>query len=248
MTPSPHKVGILGGMGPAAGTDFARTFVGACEALLRERGEPISDQAYPEHWLAQLPVPDRTRALAGEGPTPLHGLIKALQQLSAVGARTVAMACNTAHAWHEELQHHCPELELLHIVRETTLQLAIDGVRSVGLMATLGTHRSGLYERVLTHAGIRCHVPNADGQLRVMRGITEGVKGGNLPLAHECFERVAGELVQRHGVRTLLLACTEIPLVLKDLPAHPAVRLVDPAAILARVLAERAYATHAALV
>ena len=36
MNPSPRTVGILAGMGPAAGVDFVRLFVGACEAWLRE--------------------------------------------------------------------------------------------------------------------------------------------------------------------------------------------------------------------
>ena len=56
-------VGILAGMGPAAGVDFARLFLQSCDACLLERGQPINDQAYPEHWLAQVPIVDRTRAL-----------------------------------------------------------------------------------------------------------------------------------------------------------------------------------------
>jgi aspartate racemase len=55
-------------------------------------------------------------------------MLKALRQRSALGARSVAVACNTAHAWHEELQARCPDIELLRIVRETTRQLAIEGV------------------------------------------------------------------------------------------------------------------------
>ncbi|MFZ3117300.1 MAG: aspartate racemase, partial [Variovorax sp.] len=53
-------VGILGGMGPAAGADFVRLFVDACAQHMRAVGEPVRDQAFPEHWLAQVPVPDRT--------------------------------------------------------------------------------------------------------------------------------------------------------------------------------------------
>ncbi len=60
----PATVGILGGMGPAAGVDFARLFVQACERCLREAQRPVRDQAFPAHWMAQLPVVDRTAALA----------------------------------------------------------------------------------------------------------------------------------------------------------------------------------------
>lgn len=54
---APHVVGILGGMGPAAGSDFSRLFVNACEAVLVARGEPVTDQACPEHWLAMVSRP-----------------------------------------------------------------------------------------------------------------------------------------------------------------------------------------------
>ncbi|HEY3049238.1 MAG TPA: amino acid racemase [Polaromonas sp.] len=238
---APHVVGILGGMGPAAGSDFSRLFVNACEVVLVARGEPVTDQAFPEHWLAQVPLPDRTEALLGEKETPLPGMLKALRQLSALGARSVAVACNTAHAWHEELQARCPDIELLHIVSETTRQLAIEGVTAVGLMATVGTHRLGLYEASLGRAGIRHYVPSAEEQALVMRGIVQGVKGGDLPLARACFEEVAGHLALRHGIKTLVLACTEIPLALQSVPGHPEVRLVNPADTLAKALADRAY-------
>ena len=56
----PAMVGILGGMGPAAGVDFARLFVQACEQCLRDARRPVRDQAFPAHWLGQLPIVDRT--------------------------------------------------------------------------------------------------------------------------------------------------------------------------------------------
>ena len=237
----PGTVGILGGMGPAAGVDFIRLFVQACETLLKTHGEQVNDQAFPEHWLVQVPVPDRTAALLDGGATPLTGMQRGLRLLDSVGVKAVAIACNTAHAWHKELQQGCPQLELMNIVEQTIQALAIDGVESVGLLATLGTHRTGLYETALARAGIRCHIPRPHEQWQVMHGILEGVKAGNLPLAVECFTRVAEELVKRHGITTLVLACTELPLALATLPSYPEVQLIDPAKVLAHALAERAY-------
>lgn len=237
----PATVGILGGMGPAAGADFARLFVQACEAHLKARGGVVSDQAFPEHWLAQVPVPDRTAALLNQGTTPLPGMTAALHRLALLGAKAVAVACNTAHAWHEEMQRSCPDVELLHIVEQTAEDMARDGVQATGLIATLGTHRTGLYEAALRRHGIQCHVPRPEEQATVMHGIVDGVKAGDLPLAQACFEHVATALVQRGGVSTLVLACTEIPLALRKLPDYPQVRLVNPAELLAQALAVRAY-------
>ena len=74
-----------------------------------------------------------------------------------------------------------------------------------------------------------------------MRGIYHGVKRGDMTLAHACFAQVAEALARRHGLSTLVLGCTEIPLALNAVPAISGLALVDPAALLARALAQRAY-------
>ncbi|MES2188780.1 MAG: amino acid racemase [Pseudomonadota bacterium] len=237
-------VGILGGMGPAAGADFARLFVAACTEHLQRSGMPVSDQAFPEHWLAQVPVPDRSAALGQPGfggHQPLEPMLQAMGKLAALGAQTVAVACNTAHVWHGELQQRFPQIEVLHVAREVARILAARGVLAVGLLATEGTYRAGLYDQALKQVGLACHVPEAVEREQLMRGIYEGVKMGDMALARECFTRVAEALARRHGLTTLILGCTEIPLALSAVPAMPGLDLVDPAILLARTLARRAY-------
>ncbi|MDQ3272417.1 MAG: amino acid racemase [Pseudomonadota bacterium] len=237
-------VGILGGMGPAAGADFARLFVQACADLMRELNIPISDQAFPEHWLAQVPVPDRSAALESTdlgAHQPLDPMLQAVGKLAALGATTVALACNTAHAWHGALQERFPQIEVLHVAREVARTLAARDAREVGLLATEGTYRAGLYAQALRQAGLICHTPLPAERERLMQGIYEGVKAGNLVLARDCFSDVARALAERHSLSTLILGCTEIPLVLRAVPGMSDLELVDPADLLARALARRAY-------
>ena len=101
-------VGILGGMGPAAGVDFVRLFVEACAQQLRSRGDAVRDQAFPEHWLAQVPVPDRSGALeslALGAHQPLEPMLQALGRLAALGSRAVAIACHACAVLHLSLIH-----------------------------------------------------------------------------------------------------------------------------------------------
>lgn len=250
---TPHTVGILGGMGPAAGADFARLFVQACAAHLQALGLPVSDQSFPEHWLAQVPVPDRTAALdtpsAGllGAHQPLDPMLQALGKLAALGATAVAVACNTAHAWHGLLQQRFPQIEVLHVAREVAQALRAQGVREVGLLATAGTYRTGLYGDVLREAGIVCHLPTTAERERLMHGIYQGVKVNDLALARRCFEPVARGLAERHGLSTLILGCTEIPLALPAVAGHAQLQLMDPASVLAQALARRAYMAHAGI-
>ena len=237
-------VGILGGMGPAAGADFVRLFVQACADHMRELRIPVSDQAFPEHWLAQVPVPDRSIALESPGlndDQPLEPMLQAMGKLAALGATSVAVACNTAHAWHGALQNRFPQLEVLHVAREVAQTLAGRGVKEVGLLATMGTYRSGMYDDAFHQAGLQCHLPLMEEREHLMHGIYKGVKVGNMALAQDCFASVAKAIARRHGLSTLVMGCTEIPLALGTLTEMADLDLVNPADSLARALALRAY-------
>jgi aspartate racemase len=240
----PSAVGILGGMGPAAGADFVRLFVDACTQVLLALGAPVTDQSYPEHWLAQVPVPDRSLALRQASELrarPLEAMRQVAARLGALGVRTVAIACNTAHAWHASLQASFPDLEVIDGVREVARQLAHRGVRDAGLLATEGTYSSGIYQAALEAAGVRCHVPLPGEQQALMEGIYRGVKGGDIALARRHFSQVARALADRHDLGTLIMGCTEIPLALDPGPPLAGLELVDPARAAARLLAMRAY-------
>ncbi|WP_313077391.1 amino acid racemase [Melaminivora sp.] len=238
-----RTVGILAGMGPAAGADFARLFVLACEDWLRAHGHAVVDQAYPAHWMAQLPIADRTRALADpQAPQPLAALAQGLAQLAGLGARAVAMPCNTAHAWHAALQRQVPQVELLHMPQETAAELRRRGLDRVALLATEGSYRIGLYEQAFAAQGIACVLPGEAARQWLMEGIYGGVKAGDLVLAQQRFVQAGAQLRAQHGDIALAMACTEIPLALPQAPEAQGWTLVDPTAILAASLARRAYA------
>ena len=237
-------VGILGGMGPAAGADFARLFVAACADHMRGHGMAVTDQAFPEHWLAQVPVPDRSTALSTPGlggHQPLESMLQAMGKLAALGVTSIAVACNTAHVWHGELQERFPQIEVLHVAREVARTLAARGVCQVGLLATTGTYCAGLYDQAFSNAGLQCHSPTLQEREQLMHGIYSGVKVGDMALAHRAFTGVAEALARRHGLQTLVLGCTEIPLALTSVPSMTNLDLIDPAKLLAQALAQRAY-------
>lgn len=236
-------IGILGGMGPAAGVELARLFVQACERRLCQAGCAVVDQAYPEHYLAQLPVPDRTASLLAPAMAldPEAEMKRALGRLVTAGATTVGIACNTAHAWHGKLQGAFPAVELLHVAQEVMQLLIARGITRVGLLATRGTYLSGVYGQLLAQAGVFCAVPTDTEREALMEGIYRGVKAGDRALALERFRSVAAAMIGRHGLDCLILGCTEIPLVLDEAALKSPALLIDPAVVLADALAARAF-------
>lgn len=248
MTPGvmapPRAVGILGGMGPAAGADFVRLFVHACTSYLQSHNQPVRDQAYPEHWLVQMPIPDRTQALNGipqAANDPAPHMLQGIGRLAALGVRSVAVACNTAHVWHAQLQTLFPQLTILHIAEETARYLHAQGARQAIVLATAGTYQTGLYDKALQVAGIKALVPDAAGIAQLMQGIYDGVKQGDVALAAQRFGAVLAGMRQQYGDVPVVMGCTEIPLALPQAPEAQGAVLIDPAWILAQALARQAY-------
>ena len=236
-------VGIIGGMGPMAGAEFLRLFLGECAVLIGGRGEAVNDQRFPPHYVFQHPVPDRTAALrGGAGPygEVLASLSRQMRDLRRLGAAAVALACNTAHAWHGELQALHTDIELLHMGDVAARHLRDADESRVALLSTAGTVQSGIYARSCAAHGVQCIEPEPAELDLLMDGIYGGVKAGDIERGRACFAQAVARMQARTGAKAFLMACTEIPLALRAADVDAACRLYDPARLSARALAQRA--------
>jgi aspartate racemase len=228
------KVGVVGGVGPAATVDFMQKLV---------RSTPATrDQEHIKLLVEQNPqIPDRTDNLLGDGPDPTVSLYATCKKLEAGDVDIIAIPCNTAHAFVERIQPYLnvPIVNMLTVSVEY-LRATFPELREVGLLATTGTIMSGVYRKALEVHGLRQVVPSDGLQARVMNAIygERGVKAGFL--AGECIGDVTAavdELSER-GVEVILLGCTELPLLLPEGKMYSGgggvVNLVDPTEILAR--------------
>lgn len=228
------KVGVLGGVGPAATVDFMAKLV---------RNTPAAcDQDHIRIMVEQNPqIPDRTAALLGNGDDPTLALYAACKTLEDGGADLIAIPCNTAHAFVERIQ---PSLSI-PIVNMLTctadyLHESFSGLREVGVLATSGTLASRVYERSLEARGFVQVAPGEAAQARLMNAIygPKGAKAGFT--SGECCEDLAAAVddLVAQGVQVIVLGCTELPLLLRDATLVCAgglvVRLVDPTEVLAK--------------
>lgn len=201
-------IGVLGGMGPMATADFLAKLVQATPAKCDFDHLPVTVQSIPQ-------VPDRTSAILNDGPSPLPKLISMTNQLKLAGADFAVMACNTAHHWYDDLVA-ATNMEFIHIADAVCDELkSREGkVDVVGLMATPGTIESGFYQQKLTQAGIEHRIPSLQALKRIYLGI-DAVKANDLAKGLELISSEVKEL-QRQHVRTIILGCTELPLILSD--------------------------------
>lgn len=220
------RVGILGGMGPAATVDLMAKVLAATPARRDEEHVPLIVWNVPQ-------VPSRPAAMRGEGPSPLPAMLEGARFLEGAGATALAVACNTAHHWADELQRSIA-IPLLHIADAAVDELARRDppARTAALAGTRATLHAGIYQERLAAHGIAVLLPEEPIQEAIDRAI-EHVKAGEPARARTEFVPVAQALLDR-GADALLLACTELPLV--DCPASMRPRLVDPTLALARAI------------
>ena len=222
-------VGVLGGMGPLATIDFMQKMLAATVADTDQDHVPVVVSSIPQ-------VPDRTRAFRGEGASPLAAMVSSGRRLVDAGAGMVVMPCNTAHLWFDEVQQAIG-LPMLHLV-DAALQDAVSAagpVARIGLLATDATLAAGLYINRVCHGAsgvsILWVLPTAHEMIDwVMPGIAS-VKAGDLHNGAVLLTRAAQALKQR-GATSLILGCTEIPLVIAA--ANAQLPVIDATAALAR--------------
>lgn len=227
-------VGILGGMGPLAGVDFATKLIEAA----RDRHGAQTDQQQVPFVLWSVPqIPDRVAPLFDpKAPSPLPAMTDGVQALERAGADLIAIACNTAHAWHAELTK-AVRIPVLHIAEEAVRALTTAGrVRKAGILATAATLKIGMYQERLEREQIGWLVPGEDEMNELVKPAIALVKKGETDAAFPLARRACDALCGR-GAEVVILACTELPLALKTGRENgpvPEVPVLDPAESLAR--------------
>ena len=196
------KLGVLGGMGPAAAADFMR--------VLAERTPATKDQEHPRTILySHTAIPDRTSFLLGKGPDPTEYIKDGLNTLIGWGADYLCVTCNTAHYFVDTFRDEIKK-PIIHIVDETIRKCADVSPKGAWLTATLGTMRTGLYQKHAAECGYNFLIPSEELQVEIHEA-TDIVKAGKHKEAGEKFRAIVEKLWEIEKL-PVVGACTEIPI------------------------------------
>ena len=217
------KLGVIGGMGPQAGLLFYQRVINFTDAH--------SDQEHlPTLLLSDTEMPDRSEALLSGRTTPVKDrLLQDARTLEDWGATAIAITCNTAHAFLPFFEREL-KVPVINMIAETAAALKATGAKRVGIMATDGTIRMGLYHAALGQVGIEAVSPIHETQNVIMSLIYDEIKRGERG-SEEKFNFIMADF-QAMNCDRVVLACTELS-AYKDW--HPVPELcVDAMDILAR--------------
>ena len=208
-----RTVGVLGGMGPAATLDFL-TKLQAATGAQRDQDHVRTIVDINPH------VPNRNEALADDGPSPAPTLIAMAQGLERAGAEGLVIACNSAHAWADDIAA-AVSIPLINLVDATADAVLVDagGALHVGLLAATACLDADLYQNALAARGVQAITLDDAGRSRFMSLLYRIKAGETGEAARREMHALAFELIDA-GAKAVVSACTEVPLVLKagDLP------------------------------
>jgi aspartate racemase len=202
------RLGILGGMGPAASAEFVTRLVQQTSASCDQEHIPFVLWSNPQ-------IPDRSTSMRNGDDKPLPFLLDGIKGLKAAGCDLVVIPCNTAHFWFHKFSKI--NVRMVHIVDSVASALRDAGVTNttIGVIGTQATVELGLYQYHLNRLGWNCIVPGKEEMDTLVQPAIDLIKAGNMSQSHDMLLAVADGLIAR-GANAVVLGCTEIPLAVRE--------------------------------
>ena len=222
-----RTVGVIGGMGPAATLDFLTRLHAATPAARDQDHLRVITDSNPQ-------VPDRNAALRGDGPSPGPTLAAMARGLERAGADLLAMPCNAAHGWDADIRAavSIPFVSMIDAAIEATTTAVPRGSR-VGVLAVDATIDAALYQPKLAEAGFDVLQPDRAAFMTLIYRIKAGDTGVDVRAAMIAL----GHRMASDGAALILIACTEVPLVVGSIDL-PVITVNATDALVRRVIAE----------
>lgn len=205
-----RTAGIIGGLGPESTIDYYRSII----ARVRQR-KP--DAGFPHILINSLDV-DKGIAMidAGRLDDLADYLSGGLEALVSAGADFGCIAANTPHLVFDEVQRRS-SIPLISIVRATSNHARGLGLKRVGLFGTGFTMRAAFYPQEFERSGIALALPKEPEREFIHRKyIGELLKNQFLSETREEILRIAHRMQTEDSIEALVLAGTELPLLLRD--------------------------------
>ena len=204
------KIGIIGGLGPEATIDYYREIIDTFKNESAELNYPeiIVYSVNMSEFLGLMNEKKYDRVTAY--------LLEKIEGLRLAGAEFAALSANTPHLLFDRLIEKSP-IPLISIVEATCDECIKQNLKRTGLFGTGFTMNASFYPDVFRRHGIDVLLPEKDDrelinqklfteiELGIFKDETRGILIG-----------IIEKMVQNQGIDSLILGCTEFPLILKD--------------------------------
>ena len=137
------------------------------------------------------------------------------KRLKAGGVYGILIATNTMHKVAEQVQA-ATSLPLIHIADATANVIKQQNLTKIALLGTQFTMTEDFYKQRLIDAGLQVLIPDTDARAEVHRIIYDELCQGQLLDSSRQYYQQVIESLAKQGAEGVILGCTEIGLLIKQ--------------------------------
>lgn len=202
------RIGIIGGIGPESTVDYYKRIISA----FQKNG---IDSACPEIIIYSANLAELMLILeTGNRSKLADWLVEKVESLFRAGAEFAVIGSNTPHAVYNEVSSRSP-IPMLSIIEETCKKALSLGLKKPGLMGTKFTMESDFFLKPFREQGISVVLPDKKDQELIHNKLFSEIELGIIKdSTREELLSVVKRMIDRHSIDSLILGCTELPLIL----------------------------------
>jgi aspartate racemase len=212
-------LGMIGGVGPESTVDYYRNII----AMYRARK---NDGSYPQFVINSVDLKTGLDFMsAGKLDAMADFLLREIEKLPRAGADFGIVAANTPHIVFDDIAPRSP-IPLLSIVEATCASAKTQKLGKLALFGTKFTMEADFYQRVFARESIELVVPEREDRDYIHeKYFAELVPGNFLPETRAGLLAIVDRMKSTHGIDGVILAGTELPLILRGASHNGAVLL-----------------------
>lgn len=199
-----NRLGIIGGMGAAAGLALAEHVVRVAQASGARQDSDFPDFVLynmPSYAMDNLGMTDQVRVC-----DQLWGAMRILTQCN---CDVAVIACNTVQCFHDRLQQAFPATILVNSISAACAKVTKDG--PVGVLCSQTAKHLELFEAELAKRNLLAVATTGVEQACLDEIIGAVIQGRQRLNDAQTIDNIMGLLAGR-GAKSFILGCTELPL------------------------------------
>ncbi len=220
------KIGILGGMGPAASSSLYARIISYCQ----KKYNSVQDNEYPQVMLYSIALDGFDETGIVDAQLVLKQLLQGIKMLEMSQCDFIVIPCNTVHVFIEQLRMYA-QVPILSIIEEVVQRVKDGGNHEVLLIGSQTTLSLGIYQQELENKSIQVVQPNPK-KYEDITALIMDVMGGKISLYN--IKKVV-DLIHSTKTQAVILGCTELPLVISqqdlNIPLFDSLHILAEAAV-----------------
>jgi|SRR5580698_5517141 aspartate racemase len=203
-------LGVVGGLGPESTIEYYRLLISSYQ-------KRAGDKALPSILIKSVDVYRGLAFLEADQLDQLADyLAEAVSKLADGGADFGIISANTPHLVFDQVQART-SLPLISIVEAASAEVRAKGIARIGLLGTRFTMQAKFYPDVFSRNGIALVNPKPDEVAYIHdKYVNELLKGLALSDTRVGLERIIARMKSEDQIEAILLAGTELPVILKE--------------------------------